>query len=80
MSHDVSSDTIHHLLPLYWKAAQVATFQRHLMPYLSTIQNKDAITLMTRHCTTPRFDSRWVVVPKTMTLCLFVYFLLICLI
>ena len=57
MSDNASFDTIHHLLPLYWKAAQVATCQRNLMPYLSTIQNKQVITFMTRHYTTPRFDS-----------------------
>jgi len=45
-----------------WKVAWVVAFRRYLMHHLSTKQNKQAITLMTRHCTTPQLDSYYVVV------------------
>jgi len=39
------------------KVAQTVTFQKHLIPHLSTKQNKQDITLITRHHTTPQHDS-----------------------
>jgi hypothetical protein len=35
----------------------VASFQVHLMPHLSTKQNKQDTTLMARHRTTPQHNS-----------------------
>jgi hypothetical protein len=53
---------VHHLQRLYLKGCSGGYFQWHLMPHLSTKQDKQDTTLMVWHRTTPQCNSWWLVI------------------